>query len=487
MLTRPLRSLIASAVLGLFSAGAITGASTGASIGAVAGLFVLAAAPSSHAASQQDQIARIKDKAQRAKSGVIARNQAGQDVSSMIELMQQVKPNMDDGDYDEAESLLDQVLAMLDETGQADTTAPASTTGAAESGAAALEIIDIRGQPGPPGAFDPSIQYGRDGRTGWMVYSALGGTIRPSNPFVASTLLARSTDNGRSWTYVQTINSPIDTIQSVKGKELEGIFKYEVPTLVYHPEDRGREWKLFTHKMFWSPKGRKTAKVNGVTYAFKGNRHSAGWITYRYASDPAGDWSEEVELVSFPPGSPAAVDLRELSGDFRKVRGYSEPGSLSKDGVLYLSLSAYSRRKKDQFIFLIDSRDGGRTWNYVGKLLDMKDAKALGYDFLLASDMAEENGRVYLIVTPGDKKIPYRGAMVIRFDDLAGGTLRRDGDGKLIVVKHVEPAEYLSPRGAGPATYDAANTNGGIVMGQVAQSPSGPLRRLYDSRARIAD
>lgn len=477
MVARVIRLLYASMALTLLPAMALVGL-----------LAVGSCASRSQAAGQQDQVSRIKDKAERVKAGVKERGRAGEDVSAMQELMRQVRPNMQERNFDEVESLLDQVLAMLGE-GSGEATSTVSTTAPGRPVATVAMIpITVQQDPGPPGGFDPSIQYGPDGEVGWMVFSALGNVVRSVNPLIDSIVVAKSTDHGRSWSFVQIINHARDETRTIGGERLSGIMKYEVPTLVYHPEDRGREWKLYANKMFWAPRDNKTISVDGVTYAYKGNRHSEGLITYRYASDPAGDWSEELVLVANSRKTSAIVDPRELSRDFKKVKGFSEPGSLSKDGTLYLTLTAYTPpRNEDRFIFLMSSRDGGESWEYVGKLLTMEDAKPFGYELLKASDLAEENGRVFLIVSPSDRSVNYGGAMVFEFEDLSRGKLKRDGAGNLVLVKHVRPPEYLSRHGAGPATYDPANTNGGIVMSLLDDTGGKPVWRLYDTGARLAD
>src|SRR5258708_4657635 len=99
------------------------------------------------------------------------------------------------------------------------------------------------------GIYDPSMAYTPDGSVGWLAYSSVRGEHKPIGEFV-HTHLARSTDGGASWQFVKVLNPATrDTLTLPDGKSLPGLWRYEVPTLVYDGDDpdAGRCWKLFVH------------------------------------------------------------------------------------------------------------------------------------------------------------------------------------------------------------------------------------------------
>ncbi len=331
----------------------------------------------------------------------------------------------------------------------------------------AYEKINIIGETAKLGTADPSIEYDQNG-VGWMSYS---GVEQDEEFAYVSTHLAKSTDNGKTWTYVSTINrSTKDTIYPILpvmikkyGKKIEGTWFHEVPTLVHDPNDPGKEWKLFWHRYFMKPKLGAAGRV--LHY---------GWVAYKYASNPAGKWSEEIPLFGAGalPLKPykARINLNELHPDLKKFITYTEPGSLIKDDVLYLTLQGHiikrhivKRRKNIAHIILIASHDHGKTWRYVDTLLRNKDAQDFGGKYFTGSSLAKEGGRAFLFASPEndeDIKTAHRGTVIFEFEDLTKGTLRRDKKGNLIVHKWLKPT--LS-RG-GQSDYDEQNTYGGIVM-----------------------
>ena len=98
-----------------------------------------------------------------------------------------------------------------------------------------------------------------------------------------------------------------------------------------------------------------------------------GWISYKYASTPEGlDTAAEVPLFGaagiFPlfPYNDTKFDLSSLHPDLSNFTMYSEPGSIYKDGIIYLSFLAVVLPSWNTSIVLIKSVDPGDTWSYVG-------------------------------------------------------------------------------------------------------------------------
>jgi len=338
-------------------------------------------------------------------------------------------------------------------------------------GDASYEKVVIIGETAESGVFDPSLEY--SGTTGRLAYSAV------EVPEYVHTHLAESTDGGRTWEYVAEINRSEPGTVVDDGSTIEGVWRHEVPTLVYDPDDMGREWKVYWHRYFAEP-----------PYDADDRLFEYGWIAYKYASDPGGPWSEEVALFGaypFPSGGfEVEYYLNQLHPDLADFIAFTEPGSLYKDGVLYLCLVGARADGESNFkVFLIRSSDHGETWEYVGTLTDNDDAAELGYTMLTAPSLVEEGGRVFLLVAPwGPLLTDHDGTYVFEFEDISRARLKRE-NGKLVVVKYLPPS-LSGWINAGESDYDAGNTYGGIIMPQLDMAdPNGFA--IYNTKERITD
>ena len=333
------------------------------------------------------------------------------------------------------------------------------------------EIIRITGETAPNGIYDPSLEYDPTG-TGWMAYSSVEA------PKYVHTHLAKTTDHGKTWEYVSTINNAVDgTITTDKGI-IEGVWRHEVPTLVHDQKDPGREWKLFWHKYFTSP-----------PYEAGDRMFQYGWIAYKYAPEPEGPWSQEIPLFGagmFPLGPfETLMDLNDLHKDLREFICYSEPGSLVKDDVLYLSLNGHVIKGGTNIgkVFLLASYDHGDTWEYINTLLEPEDAQYFDALFFSGSSLAEENNRVFLLVTPespADNMMGHNGTCIFEFEDIKKGKLKRE-ENKLLVHKYFSPTVMSG----GQSDYDEQNTYGGVVMPQVDTSAFPDVFQLYNTKEKI--
>ena len=353
------------------------------------------------------------------------------------------------------------------------------------------EKINIVGEDSFSGVYDPSVEYGDDG-VGWLVYSANNNSL--DGFYHLETHLAKSLDHGKTWTKVGAVNNTYDKVLVINGKVIDGFYREETATLLFDPDDPNpnRRWKLFTVTGF-SKKPHKIGEVRKATY------WPQVYIAYKYAADPeALSLAQEIPLFGSKycqgPVCSAKYNLNSFNGkDLGDVSFYEESGSLVNDGILYLSLSAVTvRGRGGQSTILLSSGDHGQTWKYVGKLTySRKDAKSLGYDELTASSLAEENGRVFLLVSPvKQKKFPphleYNGVYIFEFDDITKAKLKRDNNGRLIVQKYLPPLSTRSI-GGGQSEYHEQNTYGGIIM---AQSDSAAVREcftIYSTKERIVD
>lgn len=137
------------------------------------------------------------------------------------------------------------------------------------------EKINIIGETAKNGVFDLALEYNKDGSTGWMAYSAINA------PNYISTHIAKTIDNGKTWSFIAKVNPSYDDVVNLKGREIDGTWFNEVPTIVYVPDDPGKEWKLYWHKYFHK-------KNHGNKREGQGRVLQFGWVAYKYAPDPSG-------------------------------------------------------------------------------------------------------------------------------------------------------------------------------------------------------
>ena len=334
----------------------------------------------------------------------------------------------------------------------------------------AYEKITIIGESAANGVYDPSLEY--DNGTGWMAYSAVEA------PKYVHTHLAQSADHGKTWTHVSVINRAVDGTIVMDNTEIQGVWRHEVPTLVYDPEDTGREWKLFWHKYFTKP-----------PYNEEDRLFQYGWIAYKYAPQPEGPWSEEIPLFGaglFPPEPyDPLIKLSNLHRDLREYIVYSEPGSLCRDGVLYMSLNGHYIKEGENIgrIVLIASYDHGDTWEYISTLLTPEDAQHFNGIYFTGSSLVEDHGRLFLLACPENPadRMHHRGTCIFEFEDIKKGKLKRDKNG-LLVLKYIQPTRTSG----GQSDYDEQNTYGGIVMAQIDAAAYPEVFQIFNTKENIS-
>lgn len=338
-----------------------------------------------------------------------------------------------------------------------------------------FERIKIIGEEHRNGFFDISIEYGNDS-TGWLAYS------RVEIPKHVETHLAKSTDHGKTWTYVGALNRSVDGSAIVSGKRQKGVWRYETPTLLFDPADvPARRWKLFVQRYLSIPPYQKGNSL------FKN-----GWIEYKYSAAPEGPWSKAVCLFG-KGGNNCRVDLNSLHPDLKGNVFYNELGSIVVGGVIYLSMDASTTptglgKWEQRKVVLVYSRDHGITWNYAGTLTNHEDARSLGYRVLTGSSLVEEGGRLFLLITPSGAKGLFKknrghdGTLIAEFDDIRRARLKRDAKGKIIVLKALKPNLHSG----GLSDYDEQNTQGGMLFSQINLQAKPEVFQIFSTKQRIA-
>lgn len=348
---------------------------------------------------------------------------------------------------------------------------------------ASYEKIHIIGEASEYGIYDPSVEYDENG-VGWMAYTAMNMGDTRGKAHYLETHLARSLDNGKTWEYINRANAGSYENVTMKGVSTQVVYREETPTLLYDPGDldTNRRWKLFAVRGF-SPSGK--AKDSKWQYAH---------ITYKAARTPEELLTaKEVYLFGSayckPPVCSVQYDLNSFHVDLKKTVFYEEPGSLLKDGIIYVTLSAVTF--KGQNTILLASSDHGHTWEYTGTLTSRRDAQDLGYHELTSSSLAEERGRIFLLTSPVKKirfplpHLQYEGILIFEFRDISRAELKRDESGSLAVHKYLPPIDTKSV-GGGQSEYHAQNTYGGIVMAQLIVHAKDKFQ-IFSTEEKILD
>ncbi|MBI3441716.1 MAG: hypothetical protein HY052_07975 [Proteobacteria bacterium] len=320
--------------------------------------------------------------------------------------------------------------------------------------------------------LDPSLAYDPATRSAWLAY-VTQESVRDRGGDLFRVRLAKASDKScQSWAQTEGgFEVKPDEILAPDGQTVfrKGAWRVETPTLVHDPDDPGREWKLYAYRYFWARDPNQPLAV----------AQHYGMIVYKSASDPAREWSPEQWLFSpgidYPPPpyeQMVRLKLNQLNPELHDVVTYSRPSVLYKDGVLVMTLSAFTEGALPDRIVMVASRDHGHSWSYVGTPLRAADVPAIGpYTTLAGATLVEQEGQVYLAAVLGDAQHKGTGTFIFRFDDVARGLLRRSSaTGAPVLVHHIAlQGTQPGPLGGGFAAYmDACPT--GVLTGEQSAS-----------------
>lgn len=318
---------------------------------------------------------------------------------------------------------------------------------------------ELNGVPDPfRGYGDPSLEYDATTGTLWLANSWLNTQISDLGPPVVfdlgvGTRLARSDDNGASFTFVRTVNEM--QMEAHPDTGVMGWSTHEVSTLVKEPAGT---WQILWLKYF-NPFGTVTGvderqeflywRTTAATPDALGD-NSAVWGTFAATS---ASWGAPFDFNSIPELADCIIQ--------------SEPGLFAFNGETYLATSclvadASGRRTDLERIELLRQTPTG--YDYVGTILDAQDAADLGVDTIEQADISvARDGSVILVVTPIilNADPDHQGCMVFSFDDFASATIARDTSG-VAIPRTIITADGNS-LGPGLCTYDA-NSDTGILL-----------------------
>jgi hypothetical protein len=318
---------------------------------------------------------------------------------------------------------------------------------------------DISGVPDPfRGYGDPSLEHDSATGTLWLAYSWLNTQVSDVGPPVifdlgVRTRLARSDDNGASFTFVRTVNEM--QMESHPDTGVMGWSTHEVSTLVKEPSG---SWQILWLKYF-NPFGTVTGVDERQEFLY--------WRTTAATPDSLGDNSAvwgKFAATSASWGAP--IDFNAIP-QLADCILQTEPGLFALNGETYLATSCLvvdgtGRRPDQERIELLRQTPTG--YDYVGTILDGQDAADLGVDTIEQADISvARDGSILLVVTPiiltADPA--HQGCMVFSFDDFATASLTRDTNG-VAIPRAIITADGNS-LGPGLCTYDA-NSDTGVLL-----------------------
>ena len=309
------------------------------------------------------------------------------------------------------------------------------------------------------GYGDPSLEYDATTGTLWLAYSWLNTQVSDAGPpavfdLGVRTRLARSDDNGASFTFVRTVNDM--QMEAHPDTGAMGWSTHEVSTLVKEPAGT---WQILWLKYF-NPFG----TVSGVDE----RQEFLYWRTTAATPDSLGDSSVvwgKFAATTESWGAPINFNaIPELADCVLQT----EPAMFAFNGETYLATSCLvvdgtGRRTDLERIELLRQTPTG--YDYVGTILDGQDAADLGVDTIEQADISvARDGSVILVVTPiilaADPG--HQGCIVYSFDDFATASIARDTNGAAI-PRAIITADGNS-LGPGLCTYDADSDTGVLLV-----------------------
>lgn len=318
---------------------------------------------------------------------------------------------------------------------------------------------EVNNMPDPfRGYGDPSLEYDATTGTLWLAYSWLNTQVSDTGPPVVfdlgvRTRLARSDDNGASFTFVRPVNDM--QMEAHPDTGVMGWSTHEVSTLVKEPTGT---WQILWLKYF-NPFGTVTGADERQEFLY--------WRTTGAAPDLLGDNS--VVWGKFAATSPswgAPIDFSAIP-ELADCVLQTEPGMFALNGDTYLATSCLvvdgiGRRTDLERIELLRQTANG--YAYVGTILDGQDAADLGVDTIEQADISvARDGSIILVVTPiiltTDPQ--HQGCVVFTFDDFEAASIARDSNGAA-VPRAIITADGNS-LGPGLCTYDA-NSETGVLL-----------------------
>ena len=311
------------------------------------------------------------------------------------------------------------------------------------------------------GYGDPSLEADPESGTLWLSYSWLDVLVSDPGPppvidFGVRTHLARSDDNGASFTFVKPLNATTRLSHPDSGEE--GWTIHEVSTIVREAQGAWQTlWLTYFEALGEPPPGAPEDR-------------SDFYYTRSVASSPdaLGDESEPwIRGVGTSPSFGAQYDLSAIPELFDCV-AFTEPALFTQAGSTYLATNCVvviDGVRRDDLERLVLLREEANGYGYVGTLLSYADALDLGATRIEQVDLAlSQNGAVLLMGTPiltgGSPE--HLGCVVFQVTNLATAQVLRDDTGDAVQLAVITGDD--SSIGPGLCTYDAASETGVLMV-----------------------
>jgi hypothetical protein len=327
---------------------------------------------------------------------------------------------------------------------------------------------------------DPSIAEGPD-TTLFMVYGTSTNfpddTAPKGRRWMMQVRIASTKPPCKRWEgHGEVFPATPEALVKPDGSQLgNGTWWVETPTLVYDPDDKGREYKVYATKYFW---------MHDVPIARQYNA-----IVYRYSHDPLkekeGDgWSETQWFFSAKAGEPPSPfgdvikhHINDLDPSLKDIVLYTRPSAVMLDKTIYMTLSAFTAGQESvDRIVMISSSDHGNTWHYLGTPLTHADAPKVGpYVGLNGVSMIKKEGKLYLAAVFTGREESGLGPVIFALQDPAQAQLRRNPKtGAPLVIKTIPHSTSMENRiGGGYATFADACKGRGLVTSEFSRLKTG--------------
>ncbi len=347
------------------------------------------------------------------------------------------------------------------------------------------EELSLRNKPDDlSSVLDPSVAYDEKTNTVVMAYTASSTGSNMRHVRLAETASGKC----NSWDYQPSgFDGKSYSLLKTDAQTLfrDGVWRIETPSIVYDPDDVGKEWKLFAYKYFWSPS-------DTIDNAIKIAKHY-GMIVYKYASNPSGEWSTEQWLFSPAPNYPpppyqqmVKQHLNNKHSDLRDVTSYSRPSVVYKDGYLLMTLSAYTNKDTPNRVVMLASPDHGQSWLYLGAPILETDASSVGdYTRLAGATLMQKKGTVYLAAVLGDEDTRALKNYIFEFKNINKALLKRKRNNALEVANEIDYTQAeLGSLGGGFAAYTEACNAGFFTAEQNSESGNFGVFKSHKSPIR---
>ncbi|MCH7809463.1 MAG: exo-alpha-sialidase, partial [Chloroflexi bacterium] len=314
--------------------------------------------------------------------------------------------------------------------------------------------------PGPApfrGYGDPELEYDPSTGTLWLTYSWLDVLITDPGPpplldLGVRTHLARSDDNGATWTFVGSLNET--TPITHPGSGAEGWTIHEVSALLREPSGGWQALWL----TYFDPLGEAGVEDRSDFYYAQ---------TIAAAPEDLGSTVTPWIRGLGTSASFGAVHNLSLLPELTDCVAFTEPALFAHGGETYLSTNCAivdESGRRDDLERLVLLREETVGYSYVGELLTYDDAVDLGATRIEQADIFYgRDGSVLLVATPivTDGVPEHLGCVVFEITDIAAAEVGRDAAGNAVQLAWITADDPIF--GPGACTYDPQSETGVLM------------------------